>query len=43
MDCWDCKYIDVDESCDVIICKKGYDLLLSMEIPSECNDFNKSP
>jgi len=41
-DCLDCKNIDFDE--DDVSCKKGYDILMSYEIPDECKekgDFRK--
>jgi hypothetical protein len=42
VDCRDCKHIDYDRDFnedDITTCLKGHDLLLSMEIPDDCNDF----
>ena len=41
VDCTDCIYFEVDDF-DVdnfFKCNKGYDILLSLEIPSNCNNF----
>ena len=42
-DCYYCKHLDFDttEDDEYSFCKKGHELLLSMNIPDDCKDFEE--